>query len=80
MEATQIEEQIRDMICQMSGLPRDFDRDGHLYLDLGVASMHALQLLTEIEDRYGVQVPDDEFVEASSLAKIGGLVVRLVGS
>ena len=80
MEEIQIEDQIRDMISQVSGLPHDFDRNGHLYLDLGVASMHALQLLTEIEDRYGIQVPDEEFVEASSLAKIGGLVARLVSS
>lgn len=78
VENTNVEQQLREMISQTSGLPQDFDRTGNLYLDLGVASIHALQLLTDIEDRFAVRVPDEEFIEANSLAKISELVQRLV--
>ncbi len=72
-----IEQQLREMISTISGIPADFSRESHLYLDLGVASIHALQLLTDIEEKFGVSVPDEEFVEATSLGKITDLVSKL---
>lgn len=35
---------------------------------LGVASVYALQLLAELEQAFGVSIPDEDFVEATSIA------------
>lgn len=77
VEAVDIEAGIRKIVSEISGIPENADPQADLYLDLGMASVHALQLLTELEDRFGVQVPDDEFVEATSIEKLTGLVQRL---
>jgi acyl carrier protein len=40
--------------------------------------MKAMLLLAEIEDRFGVAVPDDDYVVAASLDALAALVGRLV--
>jgi acyl carrier protein len=70
MEATEIERSIRKIVVAVSGLSEHADADADLYLDLGMASVHALALLTELEERFGVPIPDEQFVEATSIAKL----------
>jgi acyl carrier protein len=71
---------IRDMIAAISGIPAEqIPLDSNLYLNVGVASVHALQLLGELEQRFKIIVPDDEFVEATSVESLGQLVTRLIG-
>jgi acyl carrier protein len=72
-----VETDIRRVVSDVSGLPPDADPQADLYLDLGVASMHALQLLTQLEDHFGVSIPDDDFVQATSIAKLTSLVKGL---
>ncbi len=69
-----VETDIRRIVSEISGLPSDADPQADLYLDLGVASVHAIQLLTELEDHFGIQIPDDEFVEATSISKLTSMV------
>lgn len=73
-----IEAGIRQTVSELCGLPEDVDRDADLYLDLGVASAHALQLLVQLEERFGVQIPDDRFVEATSIGKLSAMIKELV--
>jgi acyl carrier protein len=72
--SAELQQDLRGIVCRITGLPSDFDASAHLYLDLGVASLHALQLLTEIEEHYGIHLPDEQFVEATSLSKMAALV------
>ena len=72
-----IEADIRKIVCGISGIPETSDSHADLYLDLGVASVHALQLLTELEDHFEIQIPDDQFVEATSIANLVELVKSL---
>ena len=68
---------VRQIIAGVSDLPTDFPADANLYIELGVPSIGAMQLLLELEDRFGVQVPDDQFVEATTLDALVALVDRL---
>jgi acyl carrier protein len=70
MDATGIELSIRNTVAVIGGLPEDADADADLYLDLGMASVHALALLQELEERFGVSIPDEQFVESTSIAKL----------
>jgi acyl carrier protein len=77
VETVDLEAGIRKIVFEISGIPENADARADLYLDLGMASVHALQLLTELEDRFGVQIPDDDFVEATSIEKLTALIQRL---
>lgn len=49
-------------VCQQGGLT-SLGEDQDLY-DAGVSSLQALGLLLELEDVFGVSIPDTEFVKA----------------
>ena len=74
-----IETKVRTIVAEISNLPPDMPATANLYLDLGVASVHALQLLTELEERFGVAIPDDRFVEATSIDDLTVLMSSLLG-
>jgi acyl carrier protein len=72
------ESRIRRIVSQIADLPPDVPADANLYLDLGVASVHAMQLLVGLEDGFAVQVPDEEFVEATSISELTAMIDRLL--
>jgi acyl carrier protein len=74
-----IEGGIRTMIAQITGLSADIAVDANLYLDLGVASVHALTLLTQLEEQFDIRIPDEDFVEATSISKLTLLVGSVAG-
>jgi len=69
---------VRQTIVRLTQLPADLPKDAHLYLDLGVASVHAMNLLLALEKQFSVQIPDDEFVEATSVARLADMIDRLL--
>ena len=73
----QVESKVREIVAGIANLSPDMPADKNLYLDLGVASVHALQLLTELEDQFGVSIPDDRFVEATSINDLTTLLAGL---
>ncbi|MFY9852906.1 MAG: acyl carrier protein [Terracidiphilus sp.] len=77
MEALQNE--LRQLLMELAGLPEGFDASADLYTELGVASMKAMELLMELEDRYQISVPDEEFIQATSLQALAEMVQKLKG-
>jgi acyl carrier protein len=77
VETLDVEGDVRRIVCGISGIAENADPQADLYLDLGMASVHALQLLTELEEHFSIQIPDDDFVEATSISKLTTLVQRL---
>lgn len=69
--------EVSSIIAEVTGLAPDFNPNSDLYLELGVPSMKAIQLLIELEDRLGVSIPDEEFVKATSAAALQAMVDRL---
>ena len=72
-----LEAELRQLVAAIGEIPPSFDPNANFYLDLGVPSMKAMQLLMELEEKYGVPVPDDEFVEATSLTSLTAMMSRL---
>jgi acyl carrier protein len=77
LEALKLE--LRQLLTKLASLPDGFDENADLYSDLGVASMHALELLLALEERYGIRVPDEEFIEATSLQSLAVMIQKLKG-
>ncbi len=72
-----IEAKVRETVSRIASLPPDISGDANLYFDLGVASVHALQLLSDLEGEFGVSIPDEEFVEATSISQLSALMRSL---
>lgn len=65
-----------DVLAAVSGRPRDELRpEQHLVADLGIESPQALQLLVQLEDRLGTEIPD----EAAAAMETVGDVLDYVG-
>lgn len=74
----QTEYKIRKIVAGIAGISPDVSPDGNLYLDLGVASVHAMQLLAGLEEHFGISIPDEDFVDATSISKLTEMVDALV--
>jgi acyl carrier protein len=72
-----LKSELRQLLTELAHLPEDFDEKADLYGDLGMASIQAMELLMELEERYGISVPDEEFIEATSLERLAGMIKRL---
>ena len=75
-----LEPQLRQLMVNLCELPPDFSGKADFYLDLAVPSVKAMELLMELEDRFGVPVPDDQFVEATSLERLAGMMEGLLAA
>ena len=73
-----LEPELRHLVVNLCQLAVDFDAKADLYLDLGVASVKAMELLMELEERYSVSVPDEEFVLATSLERLASMMQALL--
>jgi acyl carrier protein len=76
MDAT-LEEVVR-VVRETGGL-KELNPDADFY-DQGFSSVSALQLLIEVEEQFGVTIPDDAFVKARSARDLAALVSNLKGS
>jgi acyl carrier protein len=74
----ELNKELRELVANIGGLNPDFDGAADLYLDLAMPSIRAMQLLVELEDRFNIQVPDEQFVEARSLEAIEKLLTNLM--
>jgi acyl carrier protein len=69
-----LKEELRQLLTELASLPKDFSENADLYSDLGMTSMKAMELLMALEERYGVRVPDEDFIEATSLERLNGMM------
>lgn len=72
-----LESQLRTLISEVGSLPSDFSPTADFYSDLGMPSVKAMQLLLELEDRLGVSIPDENFVEATTLERLTALIQEI---
>ncbi|MCP3958845.1 MAG: acyl carrier protein [bacterium] len=50
---------IRSLVCVQLGLARVVDED-HLVSDLGAESADVVNLIAAVEDKYGIEIAEDE--------------------
>jgi acyl carrier protein len=69
--------ELRQLLTEIGSLPEGFDENADFYVDLGMASIQGLELLAALEDRYGITLPDELFIEATSLERLTAMMQRL---
>jgi acyl carrier protein len=70
--------QLRETITQALNLQAEFGDQSDFYRELGVSSVHAISLLFQLEERYSVTIPDDRFVECTTLDQLTCLMAELL--
>lgn len=74
MTATRIAT-ILEIVLRVGGLAHiDPDAD---YFDAGITSVQSLPLLLELEDRFQVSIPDDQFIHTRTVRGLAKLVESL---
>jgi acyl carrier protein len=67
--------QVTTIVCAAGSLAHiDVDED---FYEAGVSSISALQLLMDLEDAFGISVPDDQFISARTPRALHEIVVGL---
>ena len=69
--------QVREILAEVAGIARDAEGGAHLYADLGIESVDAMRILVALEERLDVRIPDEVWLDATSIADISRLVGRL---
>ena len=66
---------ILDMLARIGGIP-NLAPDQDFY-DAGVSSVSALPLLLEVEERFGLSIPDERFIVARTASDLEKLINEL---
>lgn len=67
--------QITDIICRAGEIPLlEADED---FRDAGVASVNELMVLMELEDAFGISIPDEAFMRARTARQLGDVIGTL---
>jgi acyl carrier protein len=69
--------ELRQLLTELASLPEGFDEKADFYSDLGMSSLKAMELLMKLEERYVLRVPDEQFIEATSLERLAEMMSRL---
>ena len=68
-------ERVIQLIAQVGGIDSVLP-DGGIY-EAGFSSVRVLELLLALEEEFGIQIPDKDFILARTPREISGLIERL---
>jgi acyl carrier protein len=67
--------QITEIICRAGEIPSVGDDED--FRDAGVASVNELMVLMELEDAFGISIPDEAFMRARTARQLGDVIGSL---
>jgi len=75
-DANAVEEQVRQIICdKLSVKPEQVTPATSFVNDLGADSLDTVELVMEFEDKFGMQIPDEE---AEKIQTVGDAIKYIV--
>jgi acyl carrier protein len=76
---TKLEKEIIKIICKITAMEEEeITRNGHLFRDIGIDSIKAIELVVGIQEKYGIKVDDSKIAELTTVALIAQEVKRLL--
>ena len=75
---TEIAERVRKRIAESLGVVIASD-ECHIVDDLGADSLETVALVMDIEEEFGIEIPDDEMVDLGTVGETIAIVERLIG-
>lgn len=77
-DLTAIESGVIDVLKDVSRRPIEPSLTNDLVADLGFDSLQVLEVVSELEDRFGVTIPTDDVPAPRTVAEVVERVARLV--
>ena len=72
-------EKIQSMLAEALNLPLEkVTPDAKIVDDLGADSLDLVELLSQLEDEYGITIPDDEVESLVTVADVAGEIEKLM--
>ena len=81
MPLDDIERTVTTVVAEIAELAPDdlwAKKDAHLFEELGLDSLLALEIVASLERRYRIQVPEERIVEVTTLAEAINLVKEIL--
>jgi len=75
--STQIEATVMEVLKEISRRPIEPALAHDLVADLGFDSLQILELIGELEDRFGISIPEDEVPAVRTVAQVVTEMIRL---
>jgi acyl carrier protein len=73
--AETIEQRIQKISAELLGLtPAEVEPHKHFIDDLGADSLDCIELVMEVEDEFGIELPDEECEKAKTVQMLADLV------
>jgi acyl carrier protein len=69
-------EEVSDLVAASAKVPPPYTGSEHLYNELGLESVQALSLLLALEERFGVTLDDQSFVQCKTVGSLADLIRR----
>ena len=69
---------IKEILCRL--LSQESIADDEDIHEAGLTSIMVLPLLSEIEDKFGLSIPDNEFLDAKTQRALAQMIQRLRGN
>lgn len=81
VERAQVLEVLRDKAVEVLDVrPEDVQEDASFVADLGVDSLSVVELTMDLEDQLGVELPEDELVDATTVGALVDVVLATVNA
>jgi len=77
---TQLETELRQIVSTVGEIHPEFAGTADFYRDLHLASFKSVDLLMALEERYKVSIPDDQYIEATTLQRLTEMMRGLLGN
>jgi acyl carrier protein len=68
-------QQVQAIICRVGKLGEINAADD--FYEAGLSSVNALELLLELEDAFGISIPDEEFIASRTPLALSTVIARL---
>lgn len=79
MTREEVFERLRDHLATELAVDRSAIRDDTRFKeDLNADSLHLVELVVELEDSYGIRIPDDEAARMDTVGKVADFVAAHV--
>jgi acyl carrier protein len=79
MTREEVFERVRDFLAAELAVDADKIGDGTRFKDdLNADSLHLVELLVELEDSYGIRIPDDEAAKMETVGSVADFVAAHV--
>lgn len=76
MTDTTIEQRVIRCISSSTGIPvSEITADSHLESDLGLDSLGRVSVVMDVEDEFGVDLPDDALENVATVRELAALLV-----